>query len=117
MPLHSFHAWPRLATELKVLVLKHALQDDINSLRATPLYHQWYMQRRPLWSHNWLVGRINSIIATRNREIVDLALDICEYPCARLECLKPAHARARLPSSEEGVLRRAYYLSQAHTRL
>lgn len=84
MPPRSFHAWPRLATELKVLVLERVLRGDVNSLRTTPLHHRWFMQRPPLWAHSWLVGRINSIIATRNREIVDLALDVCEYPCAPL---------------------------------
>jgi hypothetical protein len=76
----GFHSWPRLPTELKVLVLEHALQDDVKSLRTTPLYHEWYMQRYPPWIYSWHIGRINSIISTRNREIVDLALDICEYP-------------------------------------
>ncbi|KAJ4374526.1 hypothetical protein N0V86_007395 [Didymella sp. IMI 355093] len=71
-----FHPWPRLPTEVKVLVLEHVLQDDVDSLRTTPLYHDWYMQRYPPWIHSWYIGRINFIISTRNREIVDLALDI-----------------------------------------
>lgn len=78
MPLRSFHARPRLATELKVLVLEHTMQDDINALRATPLHHRWFMQSPPFWTHSWLIGRINRLIATRNREIVDLALNVCE---------------------------------------
>ena len=95
MPPSSFHAWPKLATELKVLVLvlEHTLQDDVNSLRATPLHHRWFMQSPPVCAHSWLIGRINSIIATRNREIVDLALDVCDYPCASFEWMQNTHLK------------------------
>lgn len=73
-----FHSWPRLPMELKVLILEHALQDDASLLRATPLYHEWFMRREP-WSWIWYTGRIDAVIRTRNRELVELALDSCGY--------------------------------------
>jgi hypothetical protein len=73
----TFHGWPQLPVELKMQVLSYALRCSVDQLRVTPLYHTWYMRN---W---WTLGRMHATIAefisTRNRELVELALDSCKY--------------------------------------
>ena len=75
----TFHPWCRLPTELRMLVLEHALQESILRLRRTPRYHEWFVLGAWADFVNCNVRILDKILGTRNRELVELALDAREY--------------------------------------
>lgn len=88
----TFHPWSRLPTELKILILEHALRESIGRLRRSPQYHQSFVLRAWATFINCNVHVLGAILGTRNHELVELVLDACESQAR--QCQQPAYLRS-----------------------